>query len=360
MKRQLPLSPLASPLMKEKHSNNKENEEEGKEEEEECDGPAPLLLADLESEVVDMTTSHTYFPHYSSSTAHMDSLSSHPLHSLFTSSPWRPNQHSTMLHQQQRPLHQDHPMQKLPTLNSITTESPSVRPAISVGPVYSSTASTDSCVMTYQDSAFSSCFHPTRSGLGLLDSVDHHSSTKQAKHPDVSLMEMSFHGQQEEADSGILAMADTEHPRRIEKSEGLSSSPAVTTQHGPSVPTPPSLEAAQPTTFVPVAPFSRSTPMPWITSTKLNLPHTPFPSPFTLHNANILHPRLRNTASSQTRIVPQYSPRAAECSSPFSDELLRRKAYLKAKLKFSMSVCERGCVCGRGLIMYSSARQFVS
>ena len=309
VKRQLPVSPLASPLMKEKHVNT-EDEEDDEEEGSLNDGPAPLLLADLQSEVVDMTTSHTYFPQYSSPVAHMDDLPPHPLHSLFTtSSPWRPNQHSTML-QLQRPPNHDHQNQ----LTTIT-ETPSAIPA---APVYSSTA-IDSCVMNCQDSAFSSCFHPTRSGLGLLDSVCPQSSMK-AKLPDASLMEMS---QQE--DSGVL---DTGHSRTAEKTKGLSSEVCT---HG-AVPTPLTLQVARPTTF---APFSRSTPVPWITSAKLNLPHAPFPSPFTLHT-NILPPRLRITGSSPTRIVApnQYSPRA-ESSSPLSDELLRRKAYLKAKLKYS-------------------------
>ena len=316
VKRQLPVSPLASPLMKEKHSNTEDEEDDQEEEGSLSDGPAPLLLADLQSEVVDMTTSHTYFPQYSSPSAHMGDLPPHPLHSLFTtSSPWRPNQHSTMLLQQQRPPNQDH-QQQLATI----TETPSMIPA--AAPVYSSTA-LDSCVMNYQDSAFSSCFHPTRSGIGLLDSVCPQSSMK-AKLPDASLMEMS---QQEEADSGVV---DTGHSRR---SEGLSSE-----VHTHDAAPPLTLEFAHPTTF---APFSRSTPMPWITSARLNLPHAPFPSPFTLHNTNILPklpPRLRITGSSPTRIAApsgQYSPRA-ESSSPLSDELLRRKAYLKAKLNYSM------------------------
>ena len=320
--------------MKEKHCNTEgtddehDRKEEGQEEGDETglDVPEPLLLADLQSEVVDMTTSNAYFPLNGNSTAQVESISARPLHSLLTSSPWLPRQHSTMLHR---------PPQ----------------------------ASADSGVINCQDST-SSSLHPTKSGIDLASLTSHPSSLRPNKLVDSSesMMEVSVRGRHQvnDTDSGILAMSRSgtgyqngDENAKIEASSlahSLKTTPIISTlppsPPPPPPPLPPPLPVRAPSSLRGATPCSRDTPMTWLSTAKLNLPHTSSSSNriFTTENTDILPTKLKVSSSSSSSSCPlstnsvtsnqHYTHKAN--TSPISDELLRRKAYLKAKMNFSM------------------------
>ena len=95
MKTQLLLSPLASPVFR-------ENEEENEVMESLCDDvPEPLLLADRQFDICDMTNtataSSTSFFFSSSCAGYLEGMATRPIHSLNDGSLWQPKQHSTML-----------------------------------------------------------------------------------------------------------------------------------------------------------------------------------------------------------------------------------------------------------------------
>ena len=386
VKRQLPISPLASPVFKEKHGRSREEKIEVEKEEDSSHGvPEPLLLADLQSDVCEV--SNTASSSSSSSYGdYLEGVATRPVHSLIGSSSWHPKQHSTMLQQPPRSILVQRSAAGIASASlthgqnmSHTKGVPQFRSALVDSGVVNNMTSSHSILMSKPNPAL-----PCQNATTAIPSLNlSRSSEGKIADDSISMMEVSIQAckgghEFEDADSGILATSTTgqlcalnrnpQEQSRITPSSSSSSLEAAAAAAPKQIPPPPPPPPVVTTTTMTNPGSAKSaqhtTPLKWMASVDLHLHHTEQPlmenkiftknRQLALQNASILPSRLKifpSSSSSSTpnqgEVTPLYhGATTVPDSTPtrhhgnkvrgrlFSDDLMKKKAYLKAKLKF--------------------------